>query len=87
MHTETCLGHDEGSEGRVPRGGDTELDLKCCMRFCQSSKRIQREQRHGGQKQPAGLVATRSGSVCFGIKMKAAVGGGGGAMFEMLRFL
>lgn len=75
MRMEMCLGHDEGLEGRVPRGGDTELDLKCCMRFCQSSKRIQSEQRHWGQTQPAVLDATRSGYVCFGIKMKAAVVG------------
>lgn len=77
MHAEMCLGRDVGSEGGVPRGGDTELDLKRCMRFCQSSNRIQREQRHGGQKQPAVLGATRSGYVYFGIKMKAAVVGWG----------
>lgn len=69
------MGRFETSEGRIPRGGDAELHLNCSMRFCQSRKRVRAEQRHGGEKPPAVLGATRGGSVCFSIEVKAGVVG------------
>lgn len=53
MLVEMHIGRYTSLQERSPRGGDTELYLKCCLRFHQSGNRVQREQWHGGKRKLA----------------------------------